>query len=318
MPTLFGAIPDQLLSAAKSLFVDEINKPDGYGRSLLHRTTDAINAARYIAMQANPNYLDINRETPLHAAARHDCFAVAKELINAGAEIDPISEDERTPFHIAINKKHFNFARQLIQYGADINVKNNLNQTPLHLVVRQIIFFWDSAYEFSDETKIAAKALVTHLLAAGAKIDFELEPELKQQIFDHKELGKLFKEQRQINLLGVSMRARQRSNVTKLTVEERQSQKECKNEEPKKREVESVSCDTQLDSPSRDSIDVDENTHLLQAYQKVGENNSEKSERKRERSASVEYSSNRQDDKRGLLQISSSSEEENGFSGPTF
>ena len=65
----------------------------------------------------------------------------AKELIEAGADVNEIDDFGDAPLHL---QKGEGITRLLIESGADVNIKNNLSNTPLHFqkderVVRLLI-----------------------------------------------------------------------------------------------------------------------------------------------------------------------------------
>ena len=55
-------------------------------------------------------------------------------LIEAGAEIDRRDNKKETPLHAAARSGRHAIAKQLIELGADVNAQCYLGNTPLHVV----------------------------------------------------------------------------------------------------------------------------------------------------------------------------------------
>ncbi|EGG20731.1 hypothetical protein DFA_00594 [Cavenderia fasciculata] len=68
---------------------------------------------------------------PLHCAAWHGHYDVAKELISSGSDINALSWDSRSPLHYAAGNQHVNVSELLITSGANINQRNKDGYTPL-------------------------------------------------------------------------------------------------------------------------------------------------------------------------------------------
>ena len=62
--------------------------------------------------------------TPLHEAAHKSSFAIAKLLLDAGADVNAQDTDGETPLHKAIRGDHMHAAWGLMSNGADIFIKN--------------------------------------------------------------------------------------------------------------------------------------------------------------------------------------------------
>ncbi len=74
--------------------------------------------------------------TPLHLAAAYGHDDVMKPLLENGANVNSIAEDENrgTPLHWAVGAGKLECVKILVEAGADIDAENQHGQTPLDLV----------------------------------------------------------------------------------------------------------------------------------------------------------------------------------------
>jgi ankyrin repeat protein len=72
----------------------------------------------------------------LWAAAHRDDVAAIKVLVSAGADVDPVAEDE-TPFLHAIKTSHFRAAEALLDLGANVDFQDSRGRTALHHMLRK-------------------------------------------------------------------------------------------------------------------------------------------------------------------------------------
>jgi ankyrin repeat protein len=70
-------------------------------------------------------------ETPLHLASRDNSIAIAKLLIERGADVDAKGNGGWTPLHLATANNHTEIAKLLIELGADVNAKDKYGWAPL-------------------------------------------------------------------------------------------------------------------------------------------------------------------------------------------
>ncbi len=75
--------------------------------------------------------------TPLHFAAYYGHEGFTRQLIEAGAEVDPQGSDRNTPLQYAAKRGHVGVVNMLVDAGANINRQNREGDTPLHSAV-----FW--------------------------------------------------------------------------------------------------------------------------------------------------------------------------------
>jgi ankyrin repeat protein len=71
--------------------------------------------------------------TALVLAAREGDLESAKLLLDAGADVNQVTEYGWTPLLTATNNRHYKLARYLIERGADVNRANKGGWTPLYL-----------------------------------------------------------------------------------------------------------------------------------------------------------------------------------------
>jgi ankyrin repeat protein len=72
----------------------------------------------------------------LWAAAHKDDIAAIKVLLEHGANIDPVGEDE-TPFLSAVKGSHFRAAEALLERGASVNFQDSNQLTALHYMLKK-------------------------------------------------------------------------------------------------------------------------------------------------------------------------------------
>jgi ankyrin repeat protein len=72
--------------------------------------------------------------TALVFAARDGDLESANVLLEAGADVNQVTEYGWTPLLTATNNRHYKLGRLLIDWGADVNVANKGKWTPLYLV----------------------------------------------------------------------------------------------------------------------------------------------------------------------------------------
>jgi ankyrin repeat protein len=72
----------------------------------------------------------------LWAAAYHDDVPAIHLLVNAGADVDPVTEDE-TPFLAAVKTSHFRAAQALLELGANVDFQDSRGRSALHYMLRK-------------------------------------------------------------------------------------------------------------------------------------------------------------------------------------
>jgi len=121
--------------------------------------------------------------TALHYASNLGYIEIAKELIQAGADVNVITSYKATPLHLASRSSFTEIARGLIEAGADVNVTDTYQQNPIHLatgegsleIVRWLIQAGADVNAFNNveaplhiASRMGNLEIVRELLQAGA------------------------------------------------------------------------------------------------------------------------------------------------------
>ena len=74
-------------------------------------------------------------QTPLHLSSIYGHSAIAKYLLETGAETSVQDSAGATPLHESIRYGHIDIAQMLLDSGANVNAKDNLGKTPIMLIL---------------------------------------------------------------------------------------------------------------------------------------------------------------------------------------
>jgi ankyrin repeat protein len=90
---------------------------------------------RHVTAEGRPKSLDTGGLTPLLYAARENCMACVKVLLDSGADIDLPDPDGVSPLLVAIMNANWDLAKQLIVAGADVNQWDMYGEAPLFTAI---------------------------------------------------------------------------------------------------------------------------------------------------------------------------------------
>jgi ankyrin repeat protein len=84
-----------------------------------------------IAYGADVNSKDINKETPLHWAAKVGCENIVEFLLDCDANIKILNQSKRSALHTAAAHHHLQIVKILLSRGAEVNLVDTQGITPL-------------------------------------------------------------------------------------------------------------------------------------------------------------------------------------------
>ena len=87
----------------------------------------------FVAFYRRPAKKDGGGLTALTYAARENCIQCAKELVEAGADVNQRTKYGWTPLLVATQNRHYRLAAYLLDHGANPNLANNGGWSPLYL-----------------------------------------------------------------------------------------------------------------------------------------------------------------------------------------
>jgi ankyrin repeat protein len=90
---------------------------------------------RHVTAEGRPKNLDTGGLTPLLYAARENCLACVKVLLDKGADINLPDPDGVSPLQVAIMNANWDLAKQLIVAGADVNQWDMYGEAPLYTAI---------------------------------------------------------------------------------------------------------------------------------------------------------------------------------------
>ncbi len=93
---------------------------------LLERGADVHQAAR-----------NEMRVTALHAAVASGQLAIARSLLERGAQVNARQQQGWTPLHGAVGEGRLELAELLLAHGADLNARNDEGKTPLAVALER-------------------------------------------------------------------------------------------------------------------------------------------------------------------------------------
>jgi uncharacterized protein len=90
---------------------------------------------RHVTAEGRPKNLDSGGFSPLLYAARENCFACVKVLLDSKADINLQDPDGVSPLMVAILNTNWDLAKQLIEAGADVNEWDMFGEAPLFTAI---------------------------------------------------------------------------------------------------------------------------------------------------------------------------------------
>ncbi len=115
----------------------DVNQRNGVADTpLLMAVKGRFNAVGLLLMHgADANLADQIGETPLHVAAANDDLDAARALIDAGAQVAPVSMQGWTPLHVASLKGSLSVVALLLQSKVDADLENARSQTAINCAI---------------------------------------------------------------------------------------------------------------------------------------------------------------------------------------
>src|SRR6185369_268757 len=92
---------------------------------------------RHVTAEGRPKSMDSGGFAPLHYAARENCMACVKVLVDAKADLNLQDPDGVSPLLVAIMNSNWDLAKQLIEAGADVNQWDMFGEAPLFTALGQ-------------------------------------------------------------------------------------------------------------------------------------------------------------------------------------
>jgi len=132
MPVQSVRTADVLLSAGIDINQEAFSEHNWKATPLWYAISRGqnLNLAKHLLKRgSDPNYC-------LWAAAHKDDTAAIKLLVEHGADIDPVAEDE-TPFLSAVKGNHFRAAQALLEHGANVNFQDSHGMSALHYMLKK-------------------------------------------------------------------------------------------------------------------------------------------------------------------------------------
>jgi ankyrin repeat protein len=129
---------------------------------------------RHVTAEGRPKNLDSGGLTPLLYAARENCVACVKVLLENRVDADLPDPDGVSPLHLAIMNANWDLARELILAGADVNLWNIFGEAPLFTAVDLRSRIDGGRASIDAPNKTSGLAIVTLLLERGADPNMQL------------------------------------------------------------------------------------------------------------------------------------------------
>jgi len=132
------------------------------------------NYQRHIQAEGRPKNLDSGGLTPLLYAARENCMACVDVLLKHNADINLPDPDSVSPLVVAIMNANWDLAKQLIDAGADVNQWDMFGETPLYLALNSRTRLDGGRASIDPINKTTGTQIVRLLLDKGANPNAQL------------------------------------------------------------------------------------------------------------------------------------------------
>lgn len=114
--------------------------------------------------------------TPLHYAARQGHLDTARALLDAGADVNHVSDGDRsTPLLVATINGHYDLAMELLGRGADPNLASAAGATPLYAVIN---VYW-APHSFYPQPRNQYQQQTSYLEMMEALLDAGADPDAR-------------------------------------------------------------------------------------------------------------------------------------------
>jgi ankyrin repeat protein len=123
---------------------------------------------RHVTAEGRPKSLDSGGLTPLLYAARENCMACVKVLLENKVDIDLPDPDGVSPLLVAILNANWDLAKQLIDAGADVNQWDMFGDAPLFSAVELHNRIDGGRASIDAPNKTTGLAIVKRLIERGA------------------------------------------------------------------------------------------------------------------------------------------------------
>lgn len=127
---------------------------------------------RHLTAEARAKNLDSGGLTPLLYAARENCAGCVEALIKHHVDINKPDPDRVSPLLMAVLNTNWDVAKELIDAGADVNLWDKYGQSPLYAVAsrRQD----DDVRSIDQQNKATGDDIMKSLIAKGANVNMQL------------------------------------------------------------------------------------------------------------------------------------------------
>jgi ankyrin repeat protein len=129
---------------------------------------------RHVTAEGRPKSLDSGGFTPLLYAARENCLACVKVLLDNKVDINLPDPDGVSPLLVAIMNSNWDLAKQLIEAGADVNQWDMYGEAPLFTAVGQRSQLSGGRGSIDPLNQTTGMTIVRMLLERGANPNMQL------------------------------------------------------------------------------------------------------------------------------------------------